>query len=533
MTPLRRDAALVAALWCAAIAVALAVRPPISPDETRYLAVAWDMWSRGDFLVPHLNGAPYSDKPPLLFWLFHLGWAVGGVSELWPRLIGPAAALGSAFLLVPMARRLWPERPDAGWAAMVALPGTVGWIIYGSFVLFDMLLTVGVLLALLGVLVAWRGQGRRGWILCGLGIGLGLLAKGPAALLHILPVPLLAPWWMGDSRPARWRSWYGGLGLAFLLGVALVLAWAIPAAIAGGPVYRDAIFLRQTADRLVSGAAHGRPVYWYLPIVPLLLIPWCLWPPAWRAVAAVRGLWADSGVRLCLLWLGVVFLAFSLTSGKQAHYLLPLMPVLALLWDAGWAASHAGTTRHFMRGPAALLALAGLAAGVAPHIPALQRQHLWILAMPTWPAALLLAAAAVLVLLGQRLNVSRLPLLVTASGLALSSLLHLAVQPMLRQNFDVTPLALQLRDYQRLGYAMGHMGKYNAQWHFAARMTEPFTVLPDTAAARRWMAEHPRHVLIRYARLKDGAEREAAGEQCSPFRDRLVCLAVSDSTGQP
>ena len=23
----------------------------------------------GDFLVPHLNGAPYSDKPPLLFWL--------------------------------------------------------------------------------------------------------------------------------------------------------------------------------------------------------------------------------------------------------------------------------------------------------------------------------------------------------------------------------------------------------------------------------------------------------------------------------
>ena len=43
-------------------------------DETRYLAVAWDMWREGNFLVPHLNGEPYSHKPPLLFWLIHLAY---------------------------------------------------------------------------------------------------------------------------------------------------------------------------------------------------------------------------------------------------------------------------------------------------------------------------------------------------------------------------------------------------------------------------------------------------------------------------
>jgi 4-amino-4-deoxy-L-arabinose transferase-like glycosyltransferase len=529
----RRDAVLLVALWSAATAVALATRPPISPDETRYLAVAWDMWARGDFLVPHLNGAPYSDKPPLLFWLFHLGWAVGGVSETWPRLIGPAFALASAFLLIPVARRLWPDRPEAGWAAAVALPGTLGWSIYGTFVLFDMLLTVGVLLALIGVLDVWRGRGLRGWVLCGVGLGWALLSKGPVALLHILPVPLLAPFWMREGRPERWGGWYAGLGLAFLIGVALVLAWAVPAGIAGGQAYRDAIFLRQTADRMVTGAAHGRPVWWYLPVVPLLLLTWVLWPAAWRAIASAGRLVTESGVRLCLAWGAVVFTAFALISGKQAHYLLPLVPMLTLLWDRGWPAVRERGAGLSVVLPAGFLALAGMVAALAPRLPGLERQVPWMGEVRFGPAALLMIAAGVILLLGRRMEPAGRPLLVTASGLVLTALLHLAVMPALRPSFDVTPLALALRDYQQQGYAIAHLGKYNAQWHFAARMTDPFAVVPDSAAAGRWMASHPRHVVISYARAPQGAARQAAGERCTPFRDRLVCLAVSDSPKGP
>jgi len=46
---------------------------PLPIDETRYLAVAWEMRQTGEFLVPHLNGALYSQKPPLLFWLINAG----------------------------------------------------------------------------------------------------------------------------------------------------------------------------------------------------------------------------------------------------------------------------------------------------------------------------------------------------------------------------------------------------------------------------------------------------------------------------
>ena len=52
--------------------VAIAARPLTPIDETRYVSVAWEMWLRNDWLVLFKNGAPYSHKPPLLFWLYNL-----------------------------------------------------------------------------------------------------------------------------------------------------------------------------------------------------------------------------------------------------------------------------------------------------------------------------------------------------------------------------------------------------------------------------------------------------------------------------
>ena len=39
-------------LWIVVMAAAVLTRPLMPVDETRYLAVAWEMWLRGDFLVP-------------------------------------------------------------------------------------------------------------------------------------------------------------------------------------------------------------------------------------------------------------------------------------------------------------------------------------------------------------------------------------------------------------------------------------------------------------------------------------------------
>ena len=109
-----------------------------------------------------------------------------------------------------------------------------------------------------------------------------------------------------------------------------VLAWAWPAATAGGEAYRAAILWGQTADRIVTSFAHAHPVWWYLPWLMVLFAPWSLMPWLWTGL---RLAWRrrDSGQRLCVTWLVAVFLLLSLVSGKQVKYLLPLLPAFALL----------------------------------------------------------------------------------------------------------------------------------------------------------------------------------------------------------
>jgi 4-amino-4-deoxy-L-arabinose transferase-like glycosyltransferase len=97
-------------LLAALTGVALLTRPLIPIDETRYVSAAWEMWLRGDFLVPFKNGEPYSHKPPFMFWMFHAGWALFGVNDWWPRLVLPLFSAGALLLTYSLARSLWPQR---------------------------------------------------------------------------------------------------------------------------------------------------------------------------------------------------------------------------------------------------------------------------------------------------------------------------------------------------------------------------------------------------------------------------------------
>ncbi len=97
------------ALWLLLLLLSLLTRPLLPVDETRYVGVAWEMWRRGDFLVPYLNGAPYSDKPPLFFWLIHAGWWLFGVNEWWPRCVAALVSLAALWATANLAWRLWPR----------------------------------------------------------------------------------------------------------------------------------------------------------------------------------------------------------------------------------------------------------------------------------------------------------------------------------------------------------------------------------------------------------------------------------------
>ncbi len=316
-------------LWLLLLAASLYARPPIPVDETRYLSVAWEMWRSGDFLVPHINGEPYSHKPPLLFWLIHLGWWLFGVNEWSARMTPPLFGLGAIFLARGLAARLWPGERTTRQAVPFLLLGCFFWGLYSTLTLFDMLVAFFSLLALHGLLLAHEGRAGVGWGMFALALGLGILAKGPVILVYVAGPALLAPLWR-IGKEGSWPAWYGGLLAALVVAAGMALAWALPAARAGGQQYGQAILFGQTAGRMVRAFAHQRAFWWYLVSVPLLLLPWPLCGIFWRGRIGRPGIWSWP-VRFCLTVLVPAFLILSLVSGKQVHYLLPLLPIAALV----------------------------------------------------------------------------------------------------------------------------------------------------------------------------------------------------------
>lgn len=498
-------------------AVALATRTAMPIDETRYLAVAWEMWQRGDFLVPHLNGAPYSHKPPLLFWLVHAGWAVAGVNDVWPRLVLPLCAAATVLVTLRTARALWPDRPWLAPRSAWILAGTALYALYATLLMFDVLLGLAVAIGLLGLVRAASGHAR-GFVVLALGIGLGALAKGPAVLLHLLPAALLAPWWAGRGalRPARWTA---GVLLAVAGGAAIGLAWALPAARAGGEAYRDAILWGQTAHRMVEAFAHQRPAWWYMPWLPLALAPWLAWRPLWDAARA-RGLRADRGVRLALASALPALAAFSLVSGKQLHYLLPQVPAVALAVARGL--DEAPRPR---RAWLAALGLAGL--GVAVLVaPQLRLPAAAALAGVHPAGALAFFALAGWVAAARRAPSAQVPRLAVASALALATAYAVFVRP-LAPAWDLRPLAASIRALQDAGTPVAHDGEYHGQYQFAGRLRRPLPELGDVALARAWIAAHPQGALV--VAFRDPAAPAAFhAVAAQPFRGRYAALVTGE-----
>jgi 4-amino-4-deoxy-L-arabinose transferase-like glycosyltransferase len=500
-------------LWIVLMAVSLSTRPLLPVDETRYLAVAWEMWHRNDFLVPYLNGETYSHKPPLLFWAFHLGWTVFGINEWWPRLIAPFFGLGSLFLTAKLATQLWPERHQIADIAPIILLGCIFWTLFTTMTMFDMIVTFFSLLGLVGILMAWRARcagqsSRKGFFILAIAIGFGLLAKGPAILLHTLPVALLAPLWIrrlettaDTGRPFNWPLWYASIIGATLVGTAIVLVWALPAAYVGGEAYANAIFWGQSAGRMVDSFAHNRPFWWYAAVLLPLLLPWAVWPRLWQAIkqSATANL-NDGGIRLCLIWFLTAFIAFSLISGKQLHYLLPEFPALALMgaYFLTGAKTLPALDRKTIWLPAFLFfALGAAAVFVAPHLLADRFQARYP-GLNFDGAGLIALSAATLLWLPIR-TLRQTVLALTALSVAVTIAAHLVLFPMLRDNFDVRPLAEKLGTWERQGFRFAHMTKYHGQYHFAGRLIHPIPLVGNAnLQLENWMAKNPGGRVITY-----------------------------------
>lgn len=485
-------------LWLLLVLASLFARSAWPVDETRILAVAWEMWTRNELVLPYLNGDLYARQAPLLPWLIHAGWSLFGVNDWWPRLLPSLFALASLLVTGRLARLLWRENSEIARYAPLVLVGTPLWAVYTTLALPDMLLVFFTLLAWWGVLMMWRQRDMRAFLLLGAALGLGALALGLAIFLYVMPVALLAPLWIKETPRMAWKHWYVDLAKAVALGAAVMCVWLVPASIkAGLPYILDWFSGSLTAARLDLLPA-TQPWWGYLPWLPIVCLPWSIWPLLWMRLWHIRREPLNVGLLFCLIGSLSTLVVLSLIEVKQPQFLLPLLPLAALavtyllmddsLADIGQEKLLSGMTLP-------IVVLGGVLA-VLPRLPRLEflPAMLWDLS-PFVGVGLVLVGIALAWLPVSDIRRRMLDTAVTGALLVVFVILGAASQ------FDgfyrLDTVNRLLADAQMQHRPIAWLGDYQGDFGFSGRLLKPLYVI-DPSQATSWSLNHPDGLLIAY-----------------------------------
>jgi 4-amino-4-deoxy-L-arabinose transferase-like glycosyltransferase len=333
-------------------------------DEGRNATCALEMYESGNWIVPTFNGVLRADKPALLYWLQTAAYAVFGVSEFSARLPSALAALVTLLLIYELGRSMF-GKATGFWAALIAgsTPMLVG---AARFANPDALLHLCTVLTLL---IFWHARTSTawGWLAMGAATALGMLAKGPVAVVLPAAIGFLYLFWEG-----RWRQYYDRRMLwAVLSFVAIAGPWYIQVAVDTKARFWSGFFLRHNVQRFLSPleSHDGSPFYY-----PLILLgglaPWSIfllgawwygywsarhepgprWRTLWRGAADVN--WRghpetapspSSAYRLLLCWIAVYVVFFTVAQTKLPNYVLPAVAPCAILMARMLDRWHTGT----------------------------------------------------------------------------------------------------------------------------------------------------------------------------------------------
>ena len=313
--------------------------PLFEPDEGRYAQIPREMLETGAWLVPTLQGEPYLDKPPLVYWLVKLAYLALGPTPAAARCVPALAVQLTVLAVYAVGRRGVGERAALAAAFLLALaPGFTG---MGRLLLLDGVLTLWVTLSLLcGYEAVRTGRLRwRWWLAAAAASGLGFLTKGPISEMLLFPPLFVAGFLNGGQARVGVRA-----GAAFGLVVAGVnLPWYVGMT-AVNPRFAGHFFWDHNVMRFARPFDHLQPAWYYLPVLAGGLLP--ALPAAVgyarRLVVGDRGVPVRSAAGGFWLLAGSWCVVFFTASGsKLPTYILPAFPALCLALGefvarAGW-----------------------------------------------------------------------------------------------------------------------------------------------------------------------------------------------------
>jgi len=322
--------------------VPLGQRPLTYPDEVRYAEIPREMLLSGNWVVPHLDGLRYFEKPPLGYWANAIAISLFGENEFAIRLPSAIASGLTTLLLFFFTLRATANIRVALFAALIHMTILTVYIVSTLNAPDDLLtlfLTAGIIIFYFAADANRQRTATQSlYWLSGCFFGLAFLSKG--FLAFAIPILILVPWmlWNGQWRLPASRAW-PVIAAALLV----ILPWSIFIAQREGDFWHYFFWVEHVRRFTSNDAQHKEPFYFFLMYLPVLLFPWFSLLPAAVSGLSVKFNKTDaeynqpllSSTRLAWLWFLLPFLFFSLSKGKLFTYILPCLPAIAFLIAIG------------------------------------------------------------------------------------------------------------------------------------------------------------------------------------------------------
>ncbi len=388
----------------------------------------------GDWVTPRLYGQPWFEKPILYYWAAAIGFKLHLSAEWAARLPSAFAALAAAIAIGWLAAKHYGGDANSLSGPVLLAPlifaSSVAGIGFARAATPDMLFAASITMAMAALATAYRHSGAlRGLaestiqsgpprhhdsaalLLFGAFLGLGVLAKGPAAVILAGGAVLL--WALATKQ---WHAAFLALHpLAIAAFCAVALPWYVLCAVRNPDFLRVFIWQHNFERYLTPMFHHPQPFWFFGPITLLALVPWTilLWPAAHEGLRAWRDKsWIHSPGVFFACWAIFPIIFFSFSDSKLPSYILPAIPPLALICAvAGIRAFQQNRAGAFIIGSGIGITWIGLAIGAriwARNIPwdaVLSDYSPHALAVWTWLAisvAVLLALLLAFFGLGKR-----------------------------------------------------------------------------------------------------------------------------------
>lgn len=488
-----------------------------SHDRLKYLSIVWDMYQNHQYLVPMVNGVPYTDKPPLLFWLVTASWHLFGVNMFAIQVVINGLIIAWCFVLRAIYKTIFPED-------LLGLD-LVPYVLIGSYAVWrdlwffrpDLLLVLGVLLCNLGIfkLLATLNTARSHrdfWpvFLIIIGSIIGLFGKGP-----IFYVFTLLPFCISAIYTKTYRVFLIKIISGIMIGTCLFLAvWVIPVIVQMDTDFSKNILYKQIIDRAIAPKVSNSNKAFFIYLynyIPLLFMPWIINLIFFKKLKNVFCQKSPYRSFIFTLFMAtlIIFTAFG---QKSLWYVLPSIPFGLLFFTRYFVENQYDRkiiklNKFFLMGLFGLLSILCIVFYFSPNLSVLlfKNSNGNIVISPQ--VILGFSAASFMIAIYIFFKKENLLPIIFISSLMLilfysSSKVYVASQEKNFTNIEQAAVILRQQMQNKKGVMLYQVPSfiYLGQFNYSARLTENLVTLTTPKSLIHWLQQYPEGIVIVYGK---------------------------------